>query len=56
MLYTFIKHSVYNTRKSQTDGVFLEVPHFATSVCKSTKHFGLRFAYDAPNILNDLHF
>ena len=23
------RHSVYNTRKSQADGVFLEVPHFA---------------------------
>ena len=26
------RHSVYNTRKSQADGVFLEVPHFAPSV------------------------
>ena len=34
--------------------VFLEVPHFATFVYKSTKHFGLSFAYDAPKIWNDL--
>ena len=34
------RHSVYSTCKSQTDGVFLEVPHFAPSVNKSSKHFG----------------
>ena len=45
---------VYNTCKSQADGVFLEVLHFATSVYKSTTHFGLSFAYDAPKIWNDL--
>ena len=48
------RHSVYNTHKSQTDGVFLEVPHFAPSVHKSYKHFGLSLAYDAPKIWNDL--
>ena len=49
------RQSVYNTRKSQADGVFLEVPHFATSIYKSSKHFGLSFfAYDAPKIWNDL--
>ena len=48
------RHSVYNTCKSQADGVFLEVPHFAPSVYKSYKHFGLSFAYDAPKIWNGL--
>ena len=48
------RQSVYNTRKSQADGVFLEVPHFAPSVYKSSKHFGLSFAYDAPKIWNDM--
>ena len=47
------RHSAYNTRRSQSDGMFLEVPHFA-SVFKSRKHFGLSFAYDAPMIWNDL--
>ena len=47
------RHSAYNTRRSQSDGIFLEVPHFA-SVFKSRKHFGLSFAYDAPMIWNDL--
>ena len=48
------KNSVYKTHKSQANGVLLEVPDFATSVYKSTKHVGLIFAYDAPNIWNDL--
>ena len=47
------KHSVYRTRRSQSDGVLLEVPHCA-SIYKSKKHFGLSFAYDAPRIWNDL--
>ena len=45
--------SAYNTCRSQSDGMFLEVPHFA-SVFKSRKHFGLSFAYDAPMIWNNL--
>ena len=32
----------------------LEVLYFATSIYKSTKHFGLSFTYDAPKIWNDL--
>ena len=52
----FLKHRqrVYNTHKSQADGVFLYIPHFATSIYKSSKHFGLSFAYDTPKIWNDL--
>ena len=34
--------------------MLLEVANFATSVCKSSKHFGLSDAYDAPKIWNDL--
>ena len=48
------RQSVYNTRKNQADGVFLEVSLFATSIYKSSKHFGLSFAYDTPRIWNDL--
>ena len=36
------RHSAYNTRRSQSDGIFLEVPHFG-SIFKSRKHFGLSF-------------
>ena len=46
-------HSVYNTRRSQSDDIFLKIPFFA-SVFKSRKHFGLSFAYDAPLIWNNL--
>ena len=48
------RQSVYNTRKSQADSVFLQIPHFATSLYKSSKHFGLSFAHDAPKIWNGL--
>ena len=48
------RHIVCNTHKIQSGGVFLQVPHFASSVCKSTKHFDLSFAYDAPKIWNNL--
>ena len=48
------RQSVYNIHKIQADGVFLEVPHFTTSIYKSSNHFGLSFAYDAPKIWNDL--
>ena len=37
-----------NTQNSQADYVSLEVLHYATSVCKSTKHFDYSFAYDTP--------
>ena len=47
------RHSVYRTRRSQSEGVLLEVPHFA-SIYKSKKHFGCSFAYDAPMIRNNL--
>ena len=45
--YVVPRHSVYNKCKSQAYGVFIEVPQFATSVYKYSKHFGLSFAYDA---------
>ena len=47
-------YSVYNAHKSKADLVVLEVLHFTISVLKSTRHFGLRFAYDTPKIWNDL--
>ena len=46
------RHSAYNTCQSQSDGMFLEVPNFA-SVFMSQKHFGFSFAYDASMIWND---
>ena len=38
--------SLDTVNMSQVDDVVLQVPHFASSVYKST-HFGLSFAYDA---------
>ena len=49
------RHSAYNTHRSQSDGMFLEVPHFA-SVFKSQKHFGHSFAFGVPKIWNDLPY
>ena len=48
------RHWVYNTRRSQADSVWLEVPHLASSVHKHTKHFGLSFADDVPVLWNDV--
>ena len=45
---------MYNTHRSQADGVVLEVPCFGSSVYKSTKHFGLSFANDAPKLWSGL--
>ena len=47
------RHSAYNTRRSQSDGMFLQDSHFS-SVFKSHKHFGFSFVYNAPMIWNDL--
>ena len=45
------KRSVFKMHKSQDDGVFFEVPHFANLV--STKHFDIRFAIKIWNDLPD---
>ena len=47
------RHNVYKTRRGQSNGVMLDIQHFA-SIYKYTKHFALRFLYDAPVILNEL--
>ena len=44
----------YSTRHSHPDRQYLTVPPFHSSVFKSAKHFGHSFAFDAPNIWNDL--
>ena len=55
--YIFFKNLVKvcnSTHSSQSDCVVLEVPHFTSSVCKSTKSFSINFAHDAQMIWNDL--
>ena len=37
-----------------TDSIILNVPQYQPSIYKSTKQFGLSFAYDAPKIWNEL--
>ena len=49
-----VRRCAYNTRVSQSDGIILNVPQYQPSIYKSTKHFGLSFAYDAPKIWNEL--
>ena len=49
----FLRHSVYKTHGSQSNGILIEVPYLA-SVYESKKHFGLSFEYDAPRIWNDM--
>ena len=44
----------HSTRQSHPDRQYLTVPPFHSSVFKSAKHFGHSFAFDAPNIWNDL--
>ena len=43
------RHCMYKTRRSQSDGVLLEIPHFM-STYQFIKHFGLSFVYDASRI------
>ena len=48
-----LKHSMYNTLKSQADGVLLDIPYFTSSVYKSNKYFCLSFVYESPKICNE---
>ena len=49
-----VRQCAYNTQLSQSDGIILHVPQYQPSIYKSTKQFGLSFAYDAPKIWNEL--
>ena len=49
-----VRQCAYNTRLNQSDGIILHVPQYQPSIYKSTKQFGLSFAYDAPKIWNEL--
>ena len=44
----------YNTRCSQSVANFLNVPKFQPTIHKSTKQFGLSFAFDALTVWNSL--
>ena len=49
-----VRQCAKNTRLSQSHGIILHVPQYQPSIYKSTKQFGLSFAYDAPKIWNEL--
>ena len=49
-----LQQSVYKTRRSQNQGIFLIVPRFHSSSHKSAKHFGHSFVFDAPTLWNSL--
>ena len=49
-----VRQCAYKTWLSQSDGIILHVPQYQPSIYKSTKQFGLSFAYDAPKIWNEL--
>ena len=49
-----VRQCAYNTQLSQFDGTILHVPQYQQFIYKSTKQFGLSFAYDAPKIWNEL--
>ena len=53
-LFLKVRQCAYNTRLSQSDGIILHLPQYQPSIYKSTKQFGLSFAYDAPKIWNEL--
>ena len=53
-LYLFLYKSAVNTRHSNPKSMFLQVPHYCSSIHKSKVHFNNSFSYDAPKLWNDL--
>ena len=54
LLHISLYSCSYTTRLSQSDGNFLVIPKFQSSVHKSAKQFGYSFAFDAPTVWNAL--
>ena len=52
--YLSLYKSAVNTRRSNSKKLFLQVPHYCTSIHKSKVHFNNSFSYDAPKLWNDL--
>ena len=51
--YLSLYKSAMNTRRSNPKNMFLQVPHYCSSIHKSKVHFN-SFSYDAPKLWNDL--
>ena len=45
---------MYNSSRSQTDGIVFQVSQFVLSIYRSTNQFYVNFAYHAPRIWTDL--
>ena len=52
--YLSLYKSAMNTRRSNPENLFLQVPHYCASIHKSKVHFNNSFSYDAPKLWNDL--
>ena len=52
--YLSLYKSVVNTRRSNTKYMFLQIPHYCSSIHKSKVHFNNSFSYDAPKLWNDV--
>ena len=55
-LFLFLSSCSYSTKCSYPERQYLTVSPFHSSVFKSVKHFGHSFAFDAPNIWNELPY
>ena len=52
--YLPLYKSAMNTRRSNPQNLFLQVPSYCASIHKSKVHFNNSFSYDAPKLWNDL--
>ena len=52
--YLSLYKSAVNTRRSNPQKLFLQVPHYCASIHKSKVHFNNSFSCDAPKLWNDL--
>ena len=52
--YLSLYKSAVNTRRSNPQNMFLQVPHYCTLIHNSKVHFNNSFSYDAPKLWNAL--
>ena len=52
--YLSLYKSAVNTRRSNPKNLFLQVPHYCSSIHKSNVRFNNSFSYDTPKLWNDL--
>ena len=52
--YLSLYKCAMNTRRSNPENMFLQVPQYCSPIHKSKVHFNNSFSYDAPKLWNDL--